>query len=159
MEAEEVVADVFHLAYRNLSQLGVATDQQVKSWLLRTASYLMANQMRRAMTRRRLVERLAREPLTLVATPAEEFETADDNADAAHQSERVMHVLSSLRDDYRQALVMHALGERGADIGDLLGVSENAARKRLMRARIAFRDAYSSLADREVNPVVNEGPT
>ncbi|QQS23681.1 MAG: hypothetical protein IPM43_09495 [Actinomycetota bacterium] len=37
MEVEEIVADVFRLAYQHIDQLKVVSDSEARSWLLRTA--------------------------------------------------------------------------------------------------------------------------
>ena len=103
--------------------------------------------MRRSLTRRRLLERLAREPLALAPSPEDEFSTLDEAASAAEQTAVLIRAFEGLSPDYRRVLVLDALGERGPAIGDELGVSAGAARKRLMRARIELRDIFASLAD------------
>lgn len=151
-EAEEIVSDVFLLAHQNMGGLVSAPDAQVRSWLLRTARFLTANEVRRSMTRRRLLDRLAHEPLPLVSSPDDEFAATEQTAAAQAQSERVSAILATLRDDYRETLVMDALGEHGDGIGAALGISANAARKRLMRARAAFRSSYINSLSDQANP-------
>ena len=115
-EVEEIVADVFRLAYQHIDQLKVASDGETRSWLLRTARFFTSNRSRRSMSRRRLYERLAREPLPLSAAPDDELAAAQNEKETARQSERVREVLSGLRNDYRQVLTMAALPlARGAD--------------------------------------------
>ncbi|MFZ1489027.1 MAG: sigma-70 family RNA polymerase sigma factor [Ilumatobacteraceae bacterium] len=151
MEVEEIVADVFRLAYQHIDQLKVVSDSEARSWLLRTARFLTSNQTRRSMSRRRLYDRLAREPLPVAAAPDDELTAAENEEETTRQSERVCEVLSGLRSDYRQVLTMAALGEHGSAIGTALGVSANAARKRLMRARAAFREAYVASLGNDVS--------
>ena len=139
MEVDEISADVFALAHDHMSELAQASPGQVRSWLLRTARFLTANRVRRSIARRRLEERLRREPLPLAAAPDDELATCDDEVAARQQSERICSVLDGLRADFRQALVMAALGHSGAEIAEALGISPNAGRKRLMRACNAFR--------------------
>ena len=52
----------------------------------------------------------------------------------------------------RQVLVLHAIGYDGPRIAAEMSISQAAARKRLMRARFALRQAY-------VDPVVHENAT
>jgi len=151
MEVEEIVADVFRLAYQHIDQLKVASDGETRSWLLRTARFFTSNRSRRSMSRRRLYERLAREPLPVAAAPDDELAAAQNEEETTRQSERVCEVLSGLRSDYRQVLTMAALGEHGPAIGTALGVSASAARKRLMRARAAFREAYVASLGNDVS--------
>ncbi len=144
MEVDEITADVFALAHDHLTDLAQASEGQVRSWLLRTARFLTSNEVRRAMSRRRLYERLRREPLPLATSPDDELAAVDEEAAAGQESARVRWVLAGLRPDYRTALVMAAFGQHGVEIAAALGVSENAARKRLMRARAAFRESYEA---------------
>ena len=68
----------------------------------------------------------------------------DEEAAVRRESALLRSVLASLRPDYRTALVMAALGQHGTEIAVALGISDNAARKRLMRARAAFREEYEA---------------
>jgi len=147
MEIDEITADVFALAHDHWADLAQASEGQVRSWLLRTARFMTSNEVRRAMSRRRLYERLRREPLPVAATPDDELAAVDGEAAVREESARVHTVLASLRPDYQTALVMAAFGQHGLEIAAALGISDNAARKRLMRARAAFREAYESSAE------------
>ena len=149
MEVEEIFADVLYLAHQNRESLREASDGQMRSWLLRTARNLGSNRIRRALTRRRLVERLAREPLPFVSAPDDDLIAYQDELAALAQSEKVTEVLSRLREDYRRVIVMQALGMSGPEIGAALGISANAARKRLMRARAILRTSYEAAIKQE----------
>ena len=144
MEIEEISADVFALAHHHMANLSHASEGQVRSWLLRTARYMTSNKVRRGISRRRLYERLLREPLEMAASPDDELAALDDAAAVRAESARVNSVLADLRPDYRMALVMAALGQHGTEIAVALGICDNAARKRLMRARAAFREEYEA---------------
>jgi RNA polymerase sigma factor (sigma-70 family) len=141
-DVDELVADVFCVAYRNIEKLKLATDDALRCWLLSTARHVVQNHVRRAMSRRRLTERLARMPLP--DANAADVDYADREAElrAQRRDAAVRHILDGMRDDERLVLVMDALGGTGPAIGHALGVSPNAARKRLMRARVAFRAAF-----------------
>lgn len=154
---EEVVNDVLRIASVHLVALGDMSDGQVRGWLFRTASNLVANHARRTMSYRRLVERLAREPATSTASVEDEWSWSEDVAADRARSDRIRVTLAALREDYRLALVMTASGRSHAEIGAVLGVSENAARKRAMRARAAFREAYPVLADTHVGEGDHDG--
>lgn len=131
---EEIVSSVLWAAHRNAASLRGRSEQQLQAWLRRTAYNLTANSARQAMARRRLVERVARES---VLSMSDEDSATDENK----RSARVGEILATLRDDYRLVLTMNALGRPAAETAELLGVSVNAARKRLLRAREAFREA------------------
>ncbi len=146
-DVDEIVADVLRLAYDNLHKLRSATEDQRRSWLLRTGRYLAANHVRRTISRHRLHGRLSSEPWFWAPSGEESYIADDETTSSLLRSQVVRDVLDGLRDDYRQVLVMDALGDHGTNIGAHLGVSANAARKRLMRARRAFRDAYLAAVD------------
>lgn len=143
-DVEEIVADSLELAHRNRARLSTGTDAQVRSWLLRTVRYLSANHVRRAMARKRAFERLAREPLELVASPEDEYLAMEDAEDSAVAAQHVVEVLDGLDSRYRTVLVMSALGSSSAEIGEAIGASPGAARKVLQRARESFRSEWSN---------------
>lgn len=152
-DVEELVADVFTLAYTNLATLRGAKAEHVRGWLLRTARYVTANHVRRSITRRQLLDRLRREPLPLEPSPDEEFEHREDVTAADETMSRVVAVLGNMRTDYRQTLLMDAHGLKSREIGQKLGVTDVAARHRLKRARQKLRAAYASATESESSGV------
>jgi DNA-directed RNA polymerase specialized sigma24 family protein len=77
-----------------------------------------------------------------VPTPDDELLVRDAEVAAQALSNRVREILDQLRPDYQEVLLMDARGIHGPAIGEALGISANAARKRLMRARAALRAAF-----------------
>lgn len=144
---EELWSDVFTLAYRRLDDLDQLTQQQQRSWLLRAARNLTANSMRQAISRRRAFEQLAREPVHVAqSAEAAYFATVDlgDHADQVALLHRAWLTLSSTQ---REILTLDALGKKGPAIAEHLGITHQAARLRLMRARQALRDAYVTTSE------------
>lgn len=139
---EELWSDVFTVAHRRQGELEGLSESQVRGWLLATTRNLTANAARRAMARRRLIDRLAREFVDWSA-PAEDnyFRDARLNEDE-DQLGKLKSVWDELSHAEREILALDALGHKGPMIADRLNVSHQAARLRLMRARQAFRDAY-----------------
>lgn len=144
MTAEELVADVFVLAYDHLDEIGDLPERQVRSWLLRTARFLVANEARRGAARRRRVELLRREPLSFVSAADDEFFEIEALAEEGVRSQRIGAALDLLSDGDRDVLVWDANGEKGPAIAERLGVGHDAARKRLSRARAAFLIAFEN---------------
>ncbi|HTN99852.1 MAG TPA: sigma factor-like helix-turn-helix DNA-binding protein [Microthrixaceae bacterium] len=139
---EELWADVFEIACRRIDDLQEFSPEQQRRWLLRTARNLTANVARRAMARRRMVERLSREPLESgVSAEDAYFEVLSSLPDQG-QVDLVRQAWEHLSADHREVLGMDALGHKGPAIAEQLGVSPEAARSRLMRARQAFGDAF-----------------
>jgi DNA-directed RNA polymerase specialized sigma24 family protein len=139
---EELWADVFGLAYQRLDDLEELETVKVRGWLLRTARNLTANAARRAQSRRRMLETWSREPIAAAASAEDEFfgVAAAPVADAA----RIRSAWVTLDEGHRAVLRLDALGFKGPRIAEELGVSHQAARSRLMRARAAFLQAYST---------------
>lgn len=158
LTVEEIVADAIELAHRHIDTLDAAPDAQARGWLLRTVRYLCNNQIRRGIARRRAFDRLAQSPLPLVAPSAEdEFGERRQRADDAAVGERIRAVLDRLPDGHREVLVMDALGASGSEIGDALGITAPAARKRIERARLAFRIAWTDRSC-DINPSIGGDP-
>lgn len=142
---EELWSDVFTLAYRRIDDLDPLTAQQRRRWLLRAARNLSANTMRRTISRRRAFERLSREPVH-VALSAEDAYFATINLRAHDDRIADVHeAWRSLSAAHREVLALDALGHKGPVIAERLGVSHQAARSRLMRARQALLDAYAEV--------------
>jgi DNA-directed RNA polymerase specialized sigma24 family protein len=144
MTAEELVADVFVLAYDHLDEIGDLSQRQVQSWLLRTARFLVANEARRGAARRRRVELLRREPLPLVSGADDEFFEIEARLEESVRSQRIGAALDLLSTGDRDVLVWDANGEKGPAIAERLGIGHDAARKRLSRARAAFLSAFDN---------------
>ncbi|HEY6615277.1 MAG TPA: sigma-70 family RNA polymerase sigma factor [Vicinamibacterales bacterium] len=152
-DADELWADVFLLAFRRLDELSELSDGQQRGWLIRTASNLAANHGRRRTSWRRMLDRLAREPLEHQPLPEDAVQFAEQRVADDDRSRAVQATLHRLRAADRQVLVLDALGHDGPSIGRQLSISSGAARKRLMVARIAFRQQFGAPSD-EPSPAV-----
>lgn len=157
-DVDELWADVFLLAYRRLAELSELSDGQQRGWLLRTANYLVANHGRRRASWRRMLDRLAREPIQGQPLPDETVHQAEERLEGDNTSWAVAATLLRLRPVDRQVLVLDALGHDGPSIGRQLGISAGAARKRLMVARIAFRQQFAAPANGAI-PEVTQART
>ena len=138
-EAEEVWSDVFQLAYERIQDVANLPESQQRSWLLRTARFLTANRGRRNATRRRTLDQLRHQPLSMVPSAEDVFVSFVESDEAQKTSELVREALLGLRFEHRQILILHALGNNGPSIARQLGITHDAARKRLMMARAEFR--------------------
>jgi RNA polymerase sigma factor (sigma-70 family) len=138
-EAEEVWSDVFQLAYERIMDVARLPEGHQRSWLLRTARYLIANRGRRNATRRRTLDQLRRQPLPMAPSAEDDFVSFVEDEEARRTSDVVRTALLGMRFEHRQILILHALGNNGPSIARQLGITKEAARKRLMTARIEFR--------------------
>lgn len=138
-EAEEVWSDVFQLTYERLDEVDDLTESQQRSWLLRTARFLVANRGRRNATRRRALDRLRQQPLSMAPSAEDDFVSFVEDEEGQRTSDLVREALLSLRFEHRQILILHAFDNNGPSIARQLGISHEAVRKRLMMARAEFR--------------------
>jgi len=143
MIREEIFADVVRLAFERVGELRGLSQWQLRAWLLRTARFMTANASRRAVSRRRAYQRLAAEPVVLASPGADDFVADFGDEERLAHSTQLREALDGLRDDYRRVLILDALGENGPKIAMALGITPQAARSRLMRARAAFIAAYT----------------
>ena len=95
---------------------------------------------------------LRREPVPFVSSAEDDAElrAAADESDL--RSNAIRTALQRLDAAERQVLVLHAIGYDGPRIADEMSISHAAARKRLMRARFAFRQTYIDPVDVETTP-------
>jgi RNA polymerase sigma-70 factor (ECF subfamily) len=128
--AEEVCQEVFARAYgarRSMDHV-----QNVRAWLYRIATNAARDQLRR----RRLLAWLPlfdEDPVLMVDSPeASSLETyAVENA------------LRQLSPDYRVPLVLYSCQELSTqEIAEVLGISRDAVKQRLVRARLRFKELY-----------------
>jgi RNA polymerase sigma-70 factor (ECF subfamily) len=128
--AEELCQEVFARAYRARRSLdGV---QNVRAWLYRIAT----NAARDLMRRRRLLSWLPlfdEDPALLVEGP----EPSALEAHAVHRA------LLKLDPDLRVPLVLYSCQELSTqEIADVMGISRDAVKQRLVRARLRFKELY-----------------
>ena len=144
-DVDELWADVFHVAFGRLDDVWALPIERQRMWLIRTARYLRANHGRRAVSRRRAIERMLREPLEPVLGPEDVLVEAQVAAENAKVSAAIRATLARMRDADRQVLILDAIGHDGPSIGRQLEISAGAARKRLMVARASFRDLFPTV--------------
>lgn len=128
MDAEDVVAETFVVAWRRLTDLPTGAQ---RPWLLGIARRVLANQ-HRALGRR--ARHAAAMPPDLRAAPT-----------PAGLDAELRQALDALRPADRELLELVAWEGMGpAELGVVLGISPNAAAIRLHRARRRFADALAS---------------
>jgi RNA polymerase sigma-70 factor (ECF subfamily) len=140
-DADDVVADVFVIAWRRLRDV----PEDPLPWLLGVARRVMANRWRGAARQAALRGRMISERSTL-APPASMIP----------RSREVLHALSAMREKDRETLLLVAWeGLTPARAAEVLGVSPNTFSARLSRARRRFERA---LAAESTQPETQPGP-
>jgi len=146
--AQDVVADVFLVAWRRIDDLPA----NALPWLLVVARNTIANR-RRSLTRQ---HRLAGE-LTTIARLAPDAAGAEDTAVArsAH-----LAALAELTDTEREAVLLVGWdGLAPSDAALVAGCSVHAFEVRLQRARARLRRAQPDLTDSPLTPISQEART
>lgn len=137
---EDICSGVFTLAHERFDELAPLAEPQIRAWLFRTGDLIGRNHRRSAIRYRRLIERLEREPLAEQVTPPDRY---DDMLARDHAAARTRHVLAALDGRHRTVLELADLQQfSGPEVAARLGITHQAARLRLMRARRAFRREY-----------------
>lgn len=127
------MADTFLVLWRRLDQ--APSDEEVLFWLYGVIRHVLANRHRTRVRKERLVARLGE-----IAEQA--AETAEVAATRIH-ARAVLEALQMLGEQDREILLL-AAWERlsAAEIGGVLGCSENAAAIRLHRARKRLTEVH-----------------
>jgi RNA polymerase sigma-70 factor (ECF subfamily) len=125
---DDLVADIFAVAWRRLDQVPGAPEDRL--WLFGVARRRLLEHHRRHRSRTRLLHRLAAQPIPDDPAPV--------SIDPAHR--RVRHALMTLRPRDREVLLLIAWdGLTHAEAAAVLDCSVNAIALRLRRARGRLR--------------------
>jgi RNA polymerase sigma-70 factor (ECF subfamily) len=128
--AEEVCQEVFTRAYR--ARRSMDQVENVRAWLYRIATNAARDQLRR----RRLLTWLPlfdEDPALLVESPEA----------SALETHAVEQALRKLKPDLRVPLVLYSCQELSTqEIANVMGISQDAVKQRLVRARLRFKELY-----------------
>ena len=139
---DEIVAEVFTIAWTKYPQLRDLPDRSVQVWLWRVATFVGLRSYTAAGRYQRLVERLQTEPIPSVDPGPED----DHQLSELHSDGLVQRALDKLDDGDREILQLVAWEQlNGPELAMLLGITPQAARLRLMRARQRFREHFESM--------------
>jgi RNA polymerase sigma-70 factor (ECF subfamily) len=130
--AEELCQEVYVRAYR--ARRSMDRVQNVRAWLYRIATNAARDQLRR----RRLLSWLPlfdEDPALLVESPEP----------AALETHAVQQALLKLSPELRVPLVLYSCQELSTqEIAEVLGISRDAVKQRLVRARLRFKELYNN---------------
>ena len=136
--AEDAVQDTLLRAYRALPSFD--GDLRLRAWLHRILTNVCHDESSRRRRQAGLIERLESQPVELGADPVEEA--------VLHDTVRVMsEALAELPESYREALVLRYVdGLSFREVAEVIGVTEENARARVHRGRIAMHKILSRLS-------------
>ena len=139
-DAADVLAETFLVAWRRLDD--VPAGSAALPWLLAVARRVLANQRRGARRRGGLAERLRGELTSLLPVRA-----AEPAAAAAGERGRLAAALARLTESDRELVLLVGWEElEPAQIALVLGLTPEAVRSRLHRARARLREALEAEA-------------
>lgn len=150
-EAEDVTAEVFAAAFQQLG--GFRADCEPRLWLMGIARRKVADSLRKRSRRRETLE-CDLPPGSMEAKRDDERNIVPSVADT-EDSRRLREIVAALRDDQREALLLHYVeGLKIAEVADVMRRSPAAVNSLLQRARAAaFRrgEAHFLGCDGEVD--------
>ncbi|MFC1926866.1 RNA polymerase sigma factor [Chloroflexota bacterium] len=136
--AQELTQDTFLEAYQAMPK--TQDDLNLKAWLYRIAT----NNAIQVLRRRKLISWVPWVDYKPVPN-----ETIDGHEDRLADREQIHRTLKKIPEKYRAVLLLHDnQGFNCKEIGRILRISLEAAKKRLARAREMFRDAYQVVEGR-----------
>jgi RNA polymerase sigma factor (sigma-70 family) len=140
-DVADLVVDTFLAAFRAAGRYRAET-ATAAPWLLGIATRLASNQQRRLTRWRRASRRAAGEPPRFTG---EEYEAVEAAIDAGRQTPHVQALLRAMPAGDRKVLELVAYAQLSPTEAALaLGISPNAARLRLARARKRLREQLST---------------
>jgi RNA polymerase sigma-70 factor (ECF subfamily) len=137
-DAEDIAQEVFLKVYRGLPDF--RGESSFSTWLYRMAVNTCKNELRRRSRRPTLLEPdLESLDFFLPTTPSAEQTTI------AHERQDVIQeTLNRLSESHREALILRDVqGLSYQQIAEVLGIGLSAAKMRVQRARLAFRELHS----------------
>jgi RNA polymerase sigma-70 factor (ECF subfamily) len=150
-EAEELFQDTWFSAANHAHRL--AEDSDLRAWLYAIARNKHKNARRFLLFDLRRKQSFAREPTASAKNPEHEFEQSRALLEARA-------ALDSLPAAHREVLVLSVIeGLDGKALAAVLGIQEDAVRKRLSRARTALTEALQRRERRAVVPMHKEPAT
>jgi RNA polymerase sigma-70 factor, ECF subfamily len=135
--AEDVVQDVFLLAYHRRAELEDRTG--IRTWLYRAAVNHVRHRRRSWSRYQGLMGRFERH-----ATDAEKADGPDEGASRTERGRLVHECVAELSDKLREVFVLYELEElEGNEIAEILDLPVNTVWSRLRLARAAFREHWT----------------
>ncbi len=134
--AEDLTQETFVKAWRALGRLELADDaaDRRRAWLYRIARNTVTDHMRR------------RARLQWLSLDAVRERGGGDPSGSVAQREPVQRALAALDPDQREVLLLFGhIGMSAVEVGEVLGISEVAARKRRQRAKAAFEAHWNAI--------------
>lgn len=154
-DAFDITQDVFVKAYKALGKTN--PELNLSAWLHRIASNACMDVLRR----RKIVRWLPWDPAEHTnITPASENDEPEYRVVSRQTKEQVQAVLNKMNERYRLCLVLREYQDLSCEeIADVLGISRQAVKSTLFRAREQFREIYERMEQEVaggVNPVAKE---
>jgi len=141
-KSEELAQETFLLAWKNLAQLKDLT--KFKAWLCRIAKRVIQNWLR-ARQRDVLVKAAPIENVR--AVPADAVQPVQVAIDR-EQQDVVNQALECIPESYRLPLILFYREDKSTrEVGQLIGLSENATRQRIARARRLLKDQVAAMVE------------
>lgn len=144
-DADDLTQDVFVQAHRRLGSL--RDPDAVVSWLYRIATHLAYDRFRKS-SRQPTAPLLDIEAEARLVAEGEAEPSVGRVVEQAEMSACVRRYLDELSDDYRTAILLHDLEAlTNVEIAEMLGVSLDAVKIRLHRARRKLERALAAHCD------------
>lgn len=132
--AEDIVQETFVRLAHNASRLRV--DTNLRAWLFTVAHRLVVSHIRAAKVRRAMTSDLMSSDILASAHAASPFASPMEAVSESRTQVAIERAISALPDSYREVVVLIAIEQVSlAEAAQILGLSNEAIRQRLSRAR------------------------
>ena len=132
--AEDIVQETFVRLAHHASRLRV--DTNLRAWLFTVAHRLVISHVRAAKVRQAMTSDLMSGDVLAGAHAATPFSSPMEAVSESRTQLAIERAISALPDSYREVVVLVAIEQVGlAEAAEILGISNEAVRQRLSRAR------------------------
>lgn len=148
-QVDDAVAETFLIAWRRIED--VPRSDEALPWLFAIAFRVIGHQYRTSSRQKRLSKKLMGLGVDSTPNEGEEIVVID------HESRQVIEALSRLRHRDQEILRLSVWEQfTHAEMGLVLGISEEAAKKRFARARTALARTYDRLDRQKMSPLLRK---
>ncbi|WP_010246277.1 RNA polymerase sigma factor [Acetivibrio cellulolyticus] len=139
-DSEEIMQDVFLKAFNNLYKFDI--EKPFSSWIYRIALNTFKTHYRKNKKNKNLIPEEAI-PESLLSS----YENIEDSYEIKEEYKYIVQIINTLNSDQKTALILrHVQGFSNKEVGEIMGISAEAVKMKVQRARTTIWNKIKSFA-------------